>query len=488
MNLKTPPYIRGGGALLACATALASGNNARWQECQAEAARMVQRQKVFYPGCDGARNEYLAQRWTMFNPPAFNLATNTILGTTQRWAIDRTWPIEEIIIWVNFDVTTGFTTTSSTTPDMFDNILSIIQKVNLSVNDGRQPRSVVDISGVGLLEYASQVGWNLDEATTRMLAISANPVGALAVPVGVYQMCYRIPMVDPQISEPLRTRCYLPVHTFPQDPVLSLTFNTLAGMSAVATGAIGTIRVDVQLIRRLPTTDSEKLLRSTAGSNPNGYIDWDLIETPFTVALGTSAETRFPLPVPGNYLNLLFRQYKGGAAPLSRAVPIDVDTGVSIATNLGQETRWRLETGQVVLRDWRWKHMRTVNDWTRPANVLAPTTALTLPTPTNEGFVGLSSGGAVTAQLTNQTANFGLLQAATANYRGPTSCMMNFLNDGVTGEGGNELGSLLDCNTPANNGLKMEIIGTPASVATNPSVLFVAGRRLFGDISRWQKF
>jgi hypothetical protein len=34
----------------------------------------------------------------------------------------------------------------------------------------------------------------------------------------------------------------------------------------------------------------------------------------------------------------------------------------------------------------------------------------------------------------------------------------------------------------------MEVVGKPASVATCPSILSIMGRRLFGDISRWQKF
>lgn len=423
---------------------------------------------------------YLEQRQNFFNPPSFNLSTNTILGTTQRWAIDRTWPIEEIQITLNFDVTTGFTTTNSTTPDMYDNLLAILQHVNLSINDGVRPRSVVDCTGVALLEYAVQAGLNIDEATLNAVAISNNPVGALAVPVGVYQITYRIPMVDPMIDEPLRTRMYLPVHTYPQDPVLTLQFNTLAGMSATGTGAIGTVRCDVVLIRRVPTAASEALLRKTPGSNPNGYIDFDLIESVTAFPLGVATEQRIALPVPGSYMNLLFRQYKGGAAPLTRNKTVDVDVGDTIANNLGQETRWRLETGGTVIREWRWKHLRNMNDCSRPIvpQLLSPLTP----------FVASASAGSPTSALTATPANFpGGLVSSTANYRAGTSVMMDFLGDGV-GSGANELGSVLDCNTPANNGLKMEVVGTIASVATNPSYMFIMGRRLFGDISNWQKF
>jgi hypothetical protein len=440
---------------------------------------------------------FLEQRINFFNPDRFNLATNTILGTTQRWSIDRTWPIEEILIFVNFDVTTGLTIGATPlSTDAHDNILQILQHVNLSVNDGRQPRSVVDCNGIALLEYGSQAGFNLDVATLTAIqqaqfALTTNGGATLGVPVGVYQMCYRIPCVSPKIAEPLRTRMYVPAHTYPQDPVLTLQFNTLTGMGATA-GAIGTIRVEVVLLRRVPTAQSEKLLRSTPGSNPTGYIDWDLIETPFAVPLNNGTEQRFSLPVPGNYLDLLFRQYKGGAS-YTRTACVDTDLGDTIANNLGLETRWRLDTGGVTVREWRWKHLRTMNDFSRPQVPMGPLLTLkpTLPLATGGAFVGLASAGAVTIGLSNQPTNFpSFVQGAagTANYRAGSSTYLDFLTDGINGGSGNELGSLLDCNTPANNGLKMELIGTPASVATNASLIFVTGRRLFGDISRWQKF
>ena len=433
---------------------------------------------------------YLEQRLSFFNPVSFNLATNSILGTTQRWAIDRTWPIEEILIFLNFDITTAVrTATTSATPDQADNLMQLLAHINLTVNDGRQPRSVVDCSGVAMLEYVSNCGWNLDTATNLFCLMCQNAVGGVAanvIPVGTYQVCYRVPCAPVQVGEPLRSRLYLPVHTYPQDPVLTLQFNSLTNLATQA-GVIGTVRVDVVLVRRLPTKQSEDKLRSTAGSNPTGYIDWDLIETPFSLPLGTASEVRLPIPVPGNYCELLFRQYKGGATVgtgVSRTNTIDVDVGDTIANNLGLETRWRLESGGVVMREWRWKHLRALNDFTKPQVPAAP--ALT-------PLLVAANGGSATDVL--QPANFPALSmgsiigtGATTAFRAGTSVMLPFLNDGLTGDSGNELGSLLDTNTPANNGLKMEIIGTQANVATSPNVLAVMGRRLFGDISRWQMF
>jgi hypothetical protein len=440
---------------------------------------------------------FLQQRFNYFSPPQFQGTGATLLGTTQKYQIDRTWPIEEIILHIGFNVTTALTLFPLTaqSSDQSDNILQLIQHINLSVNDGKQPRSVVDCSGVGILEYVQQTGLNLDQATMTLVALSgvaagyvvaggSNIVGPVPLPVGFYQLTYRISMVHPWIGEPIRSRMYLPVHTYPQDPVLSLTFQSLANICTA--GAIGAMFVDVQLIRRVATAASETLLRANPGTNPNGYIDWDLIETPFGIGTGITSEQRFPLPIPGAYMDLLFRQYLGGTNVLRN--PVDGSgTGCSTATGqtysgFGNESRWRLETGLVVMREWRWKHLRAINDFSRPNNttlVIGSTVAGPL------AFLTVQSSSGNIGSISPFAPNGG---SVLCNFRNPVSCMLNFLSDGLSGDTGVELGSLLDCNTPANNGLKMEVIGNPANVATNGSMIAIMGRRLFGDLSRWQKF
>jgi hypothetical protein len=404
---------------------------------------------------------FLKQKFNYFYPSQFandsgaNATDSAILGTTQKWAIDRTWPIEEIVVTVDFKVAgTALTLKASpTTPDQDDNILTILQHVNLSVNDGKQPRSVVDCNGIALLEYATLTGMNLDQGTLLMAALSQGTTLA----TGSYSINYRIPIVEPWIAEPLRSRMYLPVHTYPQDPVLSLTFQL--GSNMYSAGNIRNVAASVLLIRRQPTAESEALLQKTAGTNPNGYIDFDLIETPFSVAPGVGTEQRFALPIPGQYANLMFRHYLGGST-ITRA---EIDNSSAVA-NLGTENRWRIESGLVVEREWRWKHLRTLTEYSRPLNALVPSSGTLT--------YGVFGGGFVSG----------------TNYRPAASVALNFLHDGLSGDNCTELGSLLDCNAPANSGLKMEIIGTPAVVSTNASYLYVMGRRYFGDLSRWQKF
>ena len=406
---------------------------------------------------------FLQQRWNFFRPPQFagSGTDSPLLGTTQKWTIDRTWPIEEILIHVNFTIGTQLTLNTpaqALTPDMYDNILTLLQHINLTVNDGKQPRTVVDCSGAALLEYALRTGLNVDMGTAEIMALAQ----LATFPAGNYTIVYRIPMVETWIGEPLRSRMYLPVHTYPQDPVLTLTYQT--GANIYTAGHITVISTDIQLIRRQVTAASEAQLQKNPGTNPNGYIDFDLIETAFAVPLGTSSEARFALPIPGQYANLLFRHYLGGAATTRK----EIDSGGTF----GSENRWRLESGSVVIRDWIWKHVRVLNEMN---GVRFPVLTLAGAQP----LIGDMSKDGVAA---NGSFPSGI------GYPYASSVMLNFLIADLCGDNATELGSLLDCNTPANNGLKMEVIGTPASAATTASYLYVMGRRYFGDLSKWQVF
>jgi hypothetical protein len=395
---------------------------------------------------------YLPIQVAKFYPPQFALASAGCLGTTQKVALDRTYPIDHIELTVDFTVGTALTLApaSAQSNDALDNILTLIQHVNLSINDGGIIRSVVDCSGVRLLEYASLTGLNLDASTLNLVAASQTTTLATN---SSYTLTYFIPCAEIMVADPLRSRLALPVHNYKQDPILTLSFQTLANIASA--GTITNFSVGVGLVRKVITAQSEAILQKTAGTRPDGYVDWDLIETPFGVAPGITGEQRFPLPLTGAYANLLISSYLGGTN-ITRNVLDFTGIGDTIAHGFSAEQRWRIESGLNVKKEWRMKDLRAMNDRSRPLNGTSQTTSPTI-------------GGAL---------------LASTNFRSAGSVLHDFLRDGISGDPADGLGSVLDCNLGAS--LKMEIIGSVASVATNGSTLSVMGRRLFGDLSRWQ--
>lgn len=414
---------------------------------------------------------FLPQRFNVFSPQQF--AGAGLLGTTQKFPLPRTWPIEDIYVRVNFTVSVALAlTTNPTTPDQYDTILQLIQHINLSVNNGTQPRSVIDCSGVALLEYQEHDAQNIDIGTRMVMGQSQT--GGLQ-PAN-YTLVYRLPMVDNSVGEPLRSRMYLPVHTYPQDPVLTLTFQNAATM--YSTGTISGITVTVLVVGRQVTPGSEKTLQQSASTNPNGYFDWDLIETPFIVPLGSGAPIRLALPLPGSYSNLMMRHYLGGATMTRK----EIDNGAT-GSSFGNENLWDIETAANAIRQWRWQDLR----------YLAEMSQVIVPVGIN-GLFGSTASGSYTGGTSLAAMPNMLLPMAGGSiangtgFRYANSTWLDFLTDGQGEDVARELGSVLDCNTPANTGLKMEIVGSPTNVATNASQLNIMGRRIFGDLSKWQKF
>lgn len=346
----------------------------------------------------------------------------SLYGQTIKVNIDRTWPIEEILVYVTF--TTGATAPTITGAD---GALQLLKRATLSINDGIQPRNVVDVSGMFLVEYALQIGGN-DRQTYELQRVGYAGT-ALAVST-TYRACYRIPMVHPSIYGPLRTQMLLPVHLHPQDPVLSLEFVASATLQSANAATFN--GVEVVLLRREITPAVNDAIGGV-----NGFIPFDLIESSQTFPLSAS-EQRVEVPTPGQYAGLMLRHYKGGAS-ISRANLGDEATPMS-------EARFRLESGGVVISDWKNHQIKSINEFSQRFDNDHPT--------------------------------------AGSGTKFPGQVYLDFLTDGFVDA--DELGSLLDCNLPAQSGLKMQVIFSTVTVATNASTLNFGGHRYFGDLSRWQ--
>ena len=230
-----------------------------------------------------------------------------------------------------------------------------------------------------------------------------------------------------------------------RSPQLTVDFATAAEMYSA--GSISAVVVDFFVVRRYMTSAVNGYILKNGG-----FLASDLLESTFPVVLGQAGAVRFAINTPGSYTNLLMRQYLGGAS-ITRGV-------IDQSTTVGQETVWTLESGGVAVRQWKWLQLQAQHGFTDTRN---------------------------SANQTYSPRIGGIIPANTV-VRPPVSCLLDFLSDGTSGSGANEFGSVLDCNLPANSGLKMEICGSVASVATNPSSLYAIGHRIYGDLTRFQTF
>lgn len=396
----------------------------------------------------------LKRRYNLFTPSVLAPGTNTLLGTNPLFNLDRTWPIEAMIVVVNL-------TMGSTAPtlSMADGLLNVVKNVTVTVNDGNLPRTLVNMSGAGLVEYCRLIGVGLDRSTIEGLRVGklAAGTGQLLANQNI-RLAYIIPFVHPGLAEPLRSRCLVPAQTYGQDPQVQITFETATNLYSA--GSIATVSAEYLLIRReMPSAVDAALQKS------GGYIQMDLVETPFSIATGVSGEQRFAVPTPGSYLNLMFRQYLGGAT-ITRDV-------LDQTTTFGNEQIWRLETGGLVIKNWRWKYLQILNDISRGENGLS-----------NALFGSTAQASYTGGTSFDASPDFGKIPSG-SSIQQATSTMLDFLIANST-DVADELGSLLDCNIAPNVGLKMEVIGSVASVATNGSTLYIGGQRFYGDLSKYQ--
>ena len=206
-----------------------------------------------------------------------------------------------------------------------------------------------------------------------------------------------------------------------------------------------------------PQSEAILLAGATGAAAPWGYIASDLIEQGFGVA-NVNASQDFSLALGAEYVNLLFSQYRGGTN-LTRNVIDASGIGDSFgADGLCNETQWGLRTGQVYDRTWRWRQLRDRNQWGQFLNNITQ----------------------------SSSPSFGGPVISTTNFQAPSSTLIDFLSNGLPGDTGTELGSLLNCNLTGS--LTKLVSGAAVNLAgaANASYLAIMGRRLFGDLSKYQ--
>lgn len=357
--------------------------------------------------------------------------------------LDQTKPIEEIIVGVTFQVAGGVLTLTG-----LDNILGIIKKIRVDRPSGVQSPAgtkVVDYRGIGLLELCTNLGLNLDAGTLGAIILSNGTTIAANQWVRIN---YRIPLVHPRVGEPIRERQCLPVHTFADPAVLTLDFEQAANMYTTATaGVITNMAVEVKLLRREPNA-----AHTAAVLAAGGYMPVDIIEAPFQIGTGITAEQRISIPQAGKYLSTQLCFYAGGAS-ITRGLP-------DANTTPGSETKWTLQIGGTPRDEFLINHLSIINDFSRPRN----------------------------SQLQATSPASGLPVTAGTSYPVPASVLIDYLTDGIGGgqQAANEFGSVLDGDAAKAASKLIELVFTPSNAATNGHTIYVGGFRVWGDLTPYQ--
>ena len=424
--------------------------------------------------------------YTVVRDPKFQLASAGLMGTTQQISLPYLLPVQEFAVRVTFCVNTAISALSATASvNACENILALCKRIRLNATVAGNSKTLVDFSGPGLLEWATQVGLTLDPSTNWLIGMAnqfynggsgggSPPAAGCTIPAGTYHLTYRVPLTHPGIGEPLRLRTMSPWHLFDNAPTLSIDFASQAEL--YSTGSINNLYVEVFVIQADWNTNREAALNKTGG-----WLLSDLVEINYGFPVGQSSEQKIPLNTGGWYTGLLARQYLGGTY-LARQ-PVD-SSGlgttfgpIGTGQNAGLENIWRIEVAGTKIKEFAWRDIQILNSWSRPNT--------TLPIPQ---FIGQSAAGGTYSQIA--TVPFigcpspGGLAIAGTNIQPAASCLLDFLEDGTTGDTSTDFGSCLNANV--SNGALVQLIGTPIAVTGNASIMFIGGHRIFGSLANWQ--
>ena len=207
------------------------------------------------------------------------------LGSTIRQELTRDFHLARIAIQLDFTVSAAAATITA------DGLLQLVKRVTLNVTDGGNSRNVLDISGIGLLEYAQQVAGGLGRGASAAIGKNAT---------GTYRITYPIFLEEPRLSDPLASQFLLPLPRYISNPVLQIQMSSQTDIDSngTPTFACSAINATIVLIKREVTIPD--------------FVTWDWELAEITNSYSASgANQNYELQTPGSYTGLLIRSYSG---------------------------------------------------------------------------------------------------------------------------------------------------------------------------------
>lgn len=214
----------------------------------------------------------------------YSAVQNVALGGTARFELTREFHYDSV--WVEM----SFTTTGAIATSAAEGLFLLAKKIQVNMSNGVTTRNVVDISGPGLLEYMTQIGWNLGRN-------NLNAKGATAA--ATYKMYFPIPFALPNMNDPQRSALLLAAPTAVTNPTVTIQ---VANISDIDTNGSPTFTctggINVRLILNKRQVD---------------LAQWPTFDTELSEITQTYPSTgnsqRYPLQVGGVYTGILMRHF-----------------------------------------------------------------------------------------------------------------------------------------------------------------------------------
>lgn len=215
-----------------------------------------------------------------------HLAVRTLAALTTDGGKDHTFEITREFHIERIDLRFTLSAANARATEVqSDGVFGVVDRVILQIADGARTRNVVDATGPGLIELASNV-CGLDRATLDCIGVNSAAARQFTVPLW---------FAHPQVDDPVGSALLLPAPRFNSNLNLTIRLKSQAQMDS--NGA--------------PTFNPVITIAVVVHRRQVGILNWPTFDTEIaestTNFTASVAPGEIELPVPGNYTGVLAR-------------------------------------------------------------------------------------------------------------------------------------------------------------------------------------
>jgi hypothetical protein len=230
-------------------------------------------------------------------------------------SIDNVWPISRIDVLVNVTVSTLPLQATGVAGFCADALANVLKRVRLEAFEPSGTRTVVDASGVALIERGFCLE-GMDYETGRAMATAYMQGGSDKTPQGYaaqlasYKIRYPIFLAHPRMVDPLAAAFLLPVHLMKDKPKLTLEFASASEMANAKPTSTGSASIAYSSLSAILDVQYAQMNGSMEEwiASVGGYARHNFMENEVT-CVNSTTQQEIKLPSPGKYIDFAVRGY-----------------------------------------------------------------------------------------------------------------------------------------------------------------------------------